>query len=83
MSRPGRKKAQKRWNKNGPEGRALLECFISGGFNIDDHDVEDVKLSNDVFSKFETSQLKAAIRRLQQNVYMAGTMEDYTNNQGK
>ena len=47
-STPGGKEALERWNN----------------FNIDDHDVEDVKTSNDIFSKFETSQIKSAIRRL-------------------
>ena len=76
MSRAGGKKVLERLKRNGPEGKALLECFTSGNFDINDHDAEDIKTSNDVFDKFDTSQIKASIRKLQQNVYSAGTMED-------
>ena len=69
------KRVTNRWRQDGAEGRALIECFTEDGFDINNHDVNDVHAYKTEFQKFEISQLKSAIKRLQQNLSNTGSIE--------
>ena len=60
----GGKRVTNRWNQNGPEGKALIDCFTQDRFDINNHEPIDVHAHKSEFKKFDVSQVKAAIRRL-------------------